>query len=430
VAVPAAEIQARDEFTAACKRLAAGDWNAAALAARRSLKAADLPEAHLALALAEAGLDHADGVDRELDAFVAHGFALRYPLDIAGLQGASSGAQRMLRSSGAGQEAGALQLVVQAHLLRPWRQDELVIRYMDHAQRLAPGLAAVFGLRAAADLRLGHVEQAEDSLEEALRLQPGRPQTYFTLVSLDREHEHWADALAHLDLAVDNGGSALLADCHRACISADQGHWDEAERFLAGCGANARHVIVFEAAMEVAEDASRAGQSERAERIVRGLLAADPTALGAWDLLALTLLRAGHPQQALDAVQRIHEQYPDDAVTAAIAALVLAHLDRTAEAAAVMATLPPPTNDALGLQFRSYRALYAAAIGDQALMTQDLTAVLGGARHQRVLHWMAEDPLFAAYRAEAWFNDLPTATGAASATVAAPASDHGAEPKK
>ena len=421
VPVPANEVQARADFAVARKRLAAGDWAAATAAAKRSLKSCDLPEARVALAMAEGALDHPDAVDEAMVALSLHGFLWRAPSDIGAIMEANKATQEAIAGAGIGGEAQALQLLIYAHLLRAWKMDEQVVPYMNQAQNLAPDLAAVLTFRALADMRLGRTDTVQDDLDQALRLQPGRAATYFDLASWDRDEEQLQDALSQLTLAGDNGGDAVEVVCERARVFADLGRLDDAVATLAAAVGTAKPTHeVLDADVEVAEIASRTRHDAIAERQLRAVIAADPTSPAAWAYLAIALLRAGRLPEALAAAERVHEQWYDDPMSVTVAATVLAHLDRKAEATALMATLPPPKADEVGLSFRTFRALYAAAIGDAAMLQEDLTALRLGPHHHRYLRWLAQEPLLDAYRAQDWYQAL-SSTSAASADATAPA---------
>jgi tetratricopeptide (TPR) repeat protein len=427
VPVPANEVQARADFAVARKRLAAGDWAGAVAAAKRSLKSCDLPEARLALAMAEGALDHPDAVEEAMVTLSLHGFNWRAPGDISALIETSNATQEAIARAGNGGEAQALQMLIYAHLLRTWKMDEQVVYYMNQAQIQGPDLAAVLTFRALANLRLGRTDTVQDDLDQALRLQPGRAATYFDIASWDRDEEHFQDALTQLTLAGDNGGDAVEAACDRARIFADLGRCDDAVATLAAAVGTAQPTRdVLDADIEVAEIASRTRHDAIAERQLRAVIAADPTYLATWDYLAIALLRAGRLPEALAAAERVHEQWYDDPMSVTVAATVLAHLDRKAEAAALMATLPPPKPDQMGLFSRTFRALYAAAIGDAAMLQEDLTALRDGPHHHRYLRWLAQEPLLDAYRAQDWYQALSsTAAASADATAPAPAQPSG-----
>jgi tetratricopeptide (TPR) repeat protein len=407
------ETRARAAYDEASRRLGAGDWQGAVTAATDGLKSAPMLEGYVTLALGEAGLDHHVAAMDAMRAANHQGMSLdRWPNDVYGLLKTTRAVMVELKpglEAGAAPEARerlALAVIIRAHFALDWRDEAAVLKWMDAADRLAPGLVEIPNLRAIAHMDQDDLATADNDLQRACALDPAFSDAWFNLACLRSEQGRFDEVMPLFEksrsLCSDNSRASL-----RGCVFlAESGRFDEALARFAPIAAQTpppRDTAAI--AWALADEADALRRYADGERLTRQALALEPTWAMAWGKISGDLLRQGRTDEALAAVQRYVEDDEDSFDAQLCLANVLAHADRRAEAAAIVAAVAEPAGSQR-FQYHALRALYAAAIADEDLLKRELAITLQAPHRLRQVRWISGDCLFDAYANQPWFKDL------------------------
>ncbi len=183
-------------------------------------------------------------------------------------------------------------------------------------------LAGLIDLVATLDAQ-GRVDEAVRVAQSALAIDPKYARLHLLYAGLEAHRNRFAEALVLVNAALALDPRYQEAIIRKAYLLEQLGRGDEAGRVLRAALREDRHNPQLNAAYAQIVELRR-GDLKSAERRLRMAVARDPFLAPAWQLLGVTLVRAGRSEEAVEAYREALRRVPDSVEAHAHLGILLA----------------------------------------------------------------------------------------------------------